>query len=103
MALDNGLHTDMQDRHIPEETVQRARKIWWTVHLLDRQLSSLQGLPLAMRDTDISAELPSFQGSVQNVSILNIHLQLSSILAMIVTSSWSPPSFRRSSTRKALC
>lgn len=87
LALDKGVHTDVQDNRISEALVQRGRKIWWTVHLLDRQMSSLQGLPLAIRDEDISAKLPSFQGRIQKSAILHTHLQLSSTMAMIVTSS----------------
>ncbi|KAF7189564.1 putative transcriptional regulatory protein C3C7.04 [Pseudocercospora fuligena] len=83
-ALDNGLHTDMQDQRISEPRKERARKIWWTVHLLDRQMSCLQGLPLALRDEDITARLPSYSGSSQKVAVLEAHIKLSQVMAMIV-------------------
>ncbi|KXS98756.1 hypothetical protein AC578_9030 [Pseudocercospora eumusae] len=83
-ALDNGLHTDMQGQRISEPRKERARKIWWTVHLLDRQMSCLQGLPLALRDEDITARLPSYSGSSQKVAVLEAHIKLSQVMAMIV-------------------
>jgi proline utilization trans-activator len=84
IALEQGLHTDMEN-HALGDIKERARRIWFTVLLLDRQMSSLMGLPPALRDEDISAKLPSFGGSVSRVRGLDIHARLSSVLATIVT------------------
>ncbi|KAK5108521.1 hypothetical protein LTR62_008261 [Meristemomyces frigidus] len=85
LALEQGLHTDMEHQHNPEHTLERPRRIWWTVLLLDRQMSSLMGVPLALRDEEISAKLPTYGSSVSKVRALDLHVRLSSILAVIVT------------------
>jgi proline utilization trans-activator len=87
-ALEQGLHTDMEHQSALDSALERPRRIWWTVLLLDRQMSSLMGVPLALRDEDIDARLPSFGSSVSKVRALELHVRMSSILAVIVTSAY---------------
>lgn len=44
--------------------VQREvrRRVWWTLYLFDRMISSKLGYPLAIRDDDIDVEYPSMEG-----------------------------------------
>ena len=74
--------------------VQRARKVWWTVHLLDRQITSLQGVPLGLRDDDITAEVPAYK-EMTRVRALQIHIQLVRVYATILNGTRSDPSLRR--------
>ncbi|RFU34083.1 hypothetical protein B7463_g2248, partial [Scytalidium lignicola] len=83
MALGQGMHTDMPIRHLGEALVQRCRKIWWTVYILDREMTSLMGLPQAINDNDVHAPLPTFLGSVQRTQTLNLQIKLSQIIADI--------------------
>jgi proline utilization trans-activator len=80
------MHTSMQAQGLEDKYVERCRKVWWTVYVLDRQMSSLMGVPLAIRDEDISASLPTFSGSLQKVLALEIHVQLSRVIAQILNS-----------------
>ncbi|THX36628.1 hypothetical protein D6D10_06509 [Aureobasidium pullulans] len=86
IALEHGMHTDMQSQHIPEHHVRRCRNIFWTVYILDRQLSSLMGLPTSIRDEDISAELPYDPLKSQKAMALDIQVKLSRVIAKIANS-----------------
>ncbi len=50
MALENGMHTEMRSKQVGEAMSQRCRKVWWTVCILDRQMCSPMGVPMAIAD-----------------------------------------------------
>lgn len=76
----------MHDHGLDEAHVQRCRNVWWTIYILDRQMSSLLGVPLAIRDGDISASLPTFTGSPQKSLALEVHVKLSGMISQILDS-----------------
>lgn len=86
IALEEGMHTNMQDQGLNETHVQRCRNVWWTVYILDRQMSSLMGVPLALRDEDITASLPTFSGSMQKSLALELNVKLSRTISRILNS-----------------
>lgn len=86
IALAQGMHTDMPVENLGDALVQRCRKIWWTVYILDRQMTSLMGLPQSIRDDDISCQLPTFSGSSQRAAALNMQIKLARIYADIARS-----------------
>lgn len=83
IALEHGMHTNMQSKHVAEALAQRCRKIWWTVYVLDRNLSSLMGVPSSIRDEDISAALPLYPESPCRATALDIQVKLSRVIAKI--------------------
>ncbi|KAL6238681.1 hypothetical protein BDW75DRAFT_246760 [Aspergillus navahoensis] len=83
IALALGMHTDMPVQHLGEALVQRCRKIWWTIYVLDRQMTSLMGLPQSIQDSQIHPQLPSFPGSRQKVVALNMQIRMCQIIAEI--------------------
>jgi proline utilization trans-activator len=88
IALAQGMHTDMPVADLSEPVVQRCRKIWWTVYILDRQMTSLMGLPQNIRDDDITCRLPNFPGSAQRAAALDMQIKLARIYADISRSRW---------------
>jgi proline utilization trans-activator len=86
MALGEGMHTDMPVGHLGEAAVERRRKAWWTVYILDRQMTSLMGLPQSIHDNHIHPQLPTFSGSPQRTMALDMHIKLSRIIAEINSS-----------------
>ncbi len=86
MALENGMHTEMRSKQVGEALSQRCRKVWWTVCILDRQMSSLMGVPMAIADESISAELPTFAGQPQRSTAMDVQIKLSRVLAQILNS-----------------
>jgi proline utilization trans-activator len=86
IALIQGMHTDMPVENLGQPLVQRCRKIWWTVYILDRQMTSLMGLPQSVQDDDISCQVPTFSGSAQQAAALNMQIKLARIYAEIAKS-----------------
>ncbi len=80
----------MSSLDLNEALVQRSRKVWWTVYMLDRQMSSLMGLPLAIRDEEVSALLPKFPNQSQKNAGLELHVKLSRVIADILNSKHFP-------------
>lgn len=79
----NGLHTDMPVQDLGEPLVQRCRKIWWTVCLHDRQMTSLMGIPQSTRTYEITCQLPDFVESAHRRAALQMQISLSHVYADI--------------------
>ncbi|KAF2143961.1 uncharacterized protein K452DRAFT_150693 [Aplosporella prunicola CBS 121167] len=83
MALGQGMHTDMPVQHLGHTQVERCRRAWWTVYVLDREMTSLMGLPQSINDDDLHPDLPTFSGSVQRTAALGMQIKLSRVIASI--------------------
>lgn len=83
------MHTDMPADHLGEALVQRCRKIWWTIYILDRQMTFLMGLPQSIQDDQLHHQLPSFVESPQRMAALSMQIKLCRIIAEINSSEWS--------------
>jgi len=54
-----GLHLNIGDAYLPDPELREHRiRVWWSVYIVDRLLSSKIGLPLLISDDDISVDLP---------------------------------------------
>ncbi|KAF9890614.1 hypothetical protein FE257_005745 [Aspergillus nanangensis] len=80
IALAQGMHTDMPVEHLGDPLVQRCRKIWWTVYILDRQMTCLMGLPHSIRDDQLHHQLPSFPGNPQRAIALSLQIKMCQIM-----------------------
>ncbi|KAM0273244.1 hypothetical protein ACHAQH_008380 [Verticillium albo-atrum] len=56
--------------------VERCRRAWWTVYILDREFTSLMGLPLTIQDDDVNCPLPKFDGQMQRMATLEMQVKL---------------------------
>ncbi|KAJ5321532.1 hypothetical protein N7476_004534 [Penicillium atrosanguineum] len=83
MAMAEGMHIQMPIEYLGENLVQRCRKIWWTVYILDREMTSLMGLPQTLNDDHVNAHLPAFPYSIQRTAAIGMHIKLSRIIAEI--------------------
>ncbi|KAL2800273.1 hypothetical protein BJX66DRAFT_183185 [Aspergillus keveii] len=90
IALAQGMHTDMPAQQLGEVVVQRCRKIWWTIYVLDRQMTSLMGLPQSIHDSQIHHQLPSYPGSPQKVVALSMQIRMCQIIAEINSTVYAP-------------
>ncbi|KAF5687779.1 transcriptional regulatory [Fusarium denticulatum] len=60
LATVMGLHLNIGDNYLADPELKEHRiRLWWSVYILDRLLSSKIGLPLLISDQDISVDLPS--------------------------------------------
>ncbi|GMM36420.1 Put3 protein [Saccharomycopsis crataegensis] len=53
-----GLHVDVEKDTLNRYELEHRRRLWWTVYMFERMLSSKAGLPLSLTDDCISTELP---------------------------------------------
>lgn len=89
LAMAHGMHTDMPVGDLGIRNVERCRKIWWTVYILDRQMSSIQGLPQSIDDRFVQAIPPSFSESPEKARTLGMHIKLCRSIAEINSSKFS--------------
>lgn len=77
-----GLHVNISHAFVPDPELREHRvRVWWSVYILDRFLSSKIGLPLLISDDDISVDLPS-NDPVLNSGDFGDHLQLVAIVRL---------------------
>lgn len=57
-CLISGMHVDAQRDTLTRFELEHRRRLWWTVYMFERMLSSKAGLPLSFTDNTISTELP---------------------------------------------
>ncbi|KAK2004418.1 fungal-specific transcription factor domain-containing protein [Colletotrichum falcatum] len=86
VAMNHGMHTDMPEVDLGPGLVQRCRKIWWTVYVLDRQMTSLMGLPQSTLDEGVLCQLPSYPGSTRRTAALSMQIKFARIIAEISSS-----------------
>ncbi|WPH03595.1 Hypothetical protein R9X50_00647700 [Acrodontium crateriforme] len=84
MAVIEGWYTDIPVGHHTAAETERSREVWWTVYIMDCQMSSLIGAPLTMAEHDISARLPSFPGHPLKSQALHIHVNLAKLTTLIL-------------------
>ncbi|SCW00856.1 LAFE_0C13520g1_1 [Lachancea fermentati] len=53
-----GWHVDAQRDTLTRFELEHRRRLWWTVYMFERMLSSKAGLPLSFTDDTITTELP---------------------------------------------
>ncbi|KAE8331488.1 hypothetical protein BDV39DRAFT_189869 [Aspergillus sergii] len=90
IAQAQGMHTDMSAEHLGDAIVQRCRRIWWTIYILDRQMTSLMGLPQSIRDDQLHHQLPYFPGSPQKAIALSMQIKVCQIMDEINSSVYGP-------------
>ncbi|CAG9996893.1 unnamed protein product, partial [Clonostachys byssicola] len=78
LALENGLHTEMYSPLLDADYVRKCQIMWWNIYILERQMSSLQGIPAGIPEECISTPFPPMAGSA-----LKIQVHLSQILSKI--------------------
>lgn len=54
-----GWHVDADKENLNRFELEHRRRIWWTVYMYERMLSSKAGLPLSFADASVSTELPA--------------------------------------------
>lgn len=57
--------------------------------MLDSHMSALLGAPRTIRERDISARLPTYDGSVHRTHALHVHIKLANIEGLIQQSNFA--------------
>ncbi|KAM0230419.1 hypothetical protein ACHAPO_009183 [Fusarium lateritium] len=90
IALLEGLHTQLPDNELGNETVTRCRDLWWTLYIMDRHFSSSLGLPMSVQDSDISTPVNPPNVGSQDDSARSLQVNLSHLLSVILTTLYKP-------------
>lgn len=77
LALSHGMHTDMPVELLGEAVVERCRRIWWTVFVLDCEMASLMGMPPSWQSGNMLCPLPDFPGNPQRKAAMHMRIELS--------------------------
>lgn len=101
LALNYGLHTNIEADRFGTASVERIRRAWWTVFILDREMTAVAGLPQSIEIQDVYCQLPAFSGSVTRISALKMQLKLSQLIADINRSMFMTAHFCSLSPTKA--
>lgn len=54
-----GWHTDTEEYILNRFELEHRRRLWWTIYMYERMLSSKAGLPLSFTDHSVTTKLPS--------------------------------------------
>ncbi|CAG9949528.1 unnamed protein product [Clonostachys rosea f. rosea IK726] len=73
----------MPQDELGADVVERSRKAWWTAYLLDRQMTSLMGVPQSIHDDDVHSQLPDYPDSPQRRTALAMQIRLSRTMCAI--------------------
>ncbi|GKZ32774.1 hypothetical protein AbraIFM66950_002398 [Aspergillus brasiliensis] len=79
-----GLHTQLPEDELGYLTVRRCRSLWWSLYILDRQISSSLGLPMTVKDIDITA-LVDPPGAIPEDPTLSLQVRLSQMMSSILS------------------
>lgn len=77
------MYTEMHGLCLDQSYVHRCRLVWWTVYVLERRFSSLQGVPMGISEDSITASLPSASDQRSEMGILEMQVTLCQILAKV--------------------
>ncbi|KAI2462765.1 hypothetical protein F4781DRAFT_419001 [Annulohypoxylon bovei var. microspora] len=90
IALLEGLHTQLPEHELGEETINSCRDLWWTLYLMDRHFSSSVGLPMSIQDSDITTPINPPNAGSRGDSFRTLQVNLSHLLSVILTTVYKP-------------
>jgi proline utilization trans-activator len=70
--------------HLPQQEFEHRSKLWWTIYIIDRKLSSLVGIPTALHDEDIAIPMPLIGLTQNQDSTFALHVELSSQMGQML-------------------
>ncbi|KAG4440570.1 hypothetical protein IFR05_003937 [Cadophora sp. M221] len=67
ICLTQGLNRRFDAQRITKQEFDHRSKLWWTVYVIERKLSSLVGVPPALHDEDIALSMPPIDPADKSV------------------------------------
>ncbi|KAH6715061.1 fungal-specific transcription factor domain-containing protein [Leptodontidium sp. MPI-SDFR-AT-0119] len=84
ICLTQGLNRRFDAQRITKQEFDLRSKLWWTVYVIERKLSSLVGVPPALHDEDIALSMPSIDPADKSGLTMAFHIEISSQLGQIL-------------------
>ncbi|PTB36728.1 hypothetical protein M441DRAFT_149933 [Trichoderma asperellum CBS 433.97] len=85
-----GLHTELPEQDLGPETAAYCRDLWWTLYIMDRHFSCSLGIPMSVKDSDITTPVPSPNAGSPLDSARSLQVNLSNLLSVILTTVYQP-------------
>lgn len=79
-----GLHTQLPEDDLGVKTVTRGRNLWWSMYILDRQVSFSLGLPMTTQDGEITTLLKAPENFLQD-AVFSLQVKLSQMQTFILS------------------
>lgn len=79
----DGLHTQLPEEHLGAQTVARCQDLWWSLYILDRQISFSLGLPMTTQDAEITTSIKAPENFPQD-PIFSLQVKLSQMQTFIL-------------------
>lgn len=86
IAQMEGLHTQLPEEDLGSETVTRCRNLWWTLYIMDRHFSCSVGLPMSVKDSEITTKINPLNMGSQGDMARSLQVNLSHLLSVTLTS-----------------
>lgn len=77
IALSLGMNHESTTGYLDHGEYQRRRRLWWTLYVVDKKLSTIIGTPSSIEDQEINISLPEVHDLDLSNSALNYHIKLS--------------------------
>ncbi|RDW77513.1 hypothetical protein BP6252_05566 [Coleophoma cylindrospora] len=84
IAAANGLNRRYDEKRHTSAEFQYRTKLWWTIYVIERKLSSLIGVSPGLPDEDIALRRPAITGSNEEELPMAFHVEISSQLGHIL-------------------
>ncbi|KAJ5767239.1 uncharacterized protein N7511_004855 [Penicillium nucicola] len=65
LGMQNGMHRKCKNEAFSRSMIETRNRVWWTAYVLERKISLFHGRPLSVLRSDVDANIPLYQASVQ--------------------------------------
>lgn len=86
----HGLNRRFDSQRITRKEFEHRSRLWWTIYIIDRKLSSLIGVPPTIHDDDIALPKPTIDTDNGKEIAMAFHVELSSQLGQILNGQLFP-------------
>ncbi|KAI9043510.1 uncharacterized protein KD926_003661 [Aspergillus affinis] len=73
MCIIEGLYRDSPDDFFGIKFANQCRNIWWTMYILERQISAMIGAPCSVQDAEVTCSLPVAYDNSEMARVLTMH------------------------------
>ncbi len=77
------MHTDVSANQVGDCVAQRYQRIWSTVYVLDREMTSWMGLPQSVNDENVPTPLLNLPDDPRLAKGLSMRIKLSRVIARV--------------------
>jgi proline utilization trans-activator len=85
IALSLGMNRASPPGYLDYVEYRRRRRLWWTLYVIDRKLSTIMGVPFSIKDEDIDISLPEKDDLGFSNSALQFHIKSATLEGMVMS------------------